>query len=152
MARVPGPPSQGPGCLVPYVGLVIEIWQWLRRSERQPAAHGEWSWYQPPPAYRPAAAPPMQAQQPVYQHPVRRDPDVTAALVASLGSLFCCPLLGIAGVILGVRSYKRIKCSGGWLSGSGLAVAAIVISISSITVWTIAVILLFMVGASGTMQ
>jgi hypothetical protein len=152
MARVPGPPSQGPGCLVPYVGLVIEIWQWLRRSERQPTAHGQRPWYQPPPAYRPSAAPPMQAQPPVYQHLVRRDPDVTAALVASLGGLFCCPLLGIAGVILGIRSHERIKRSRGWLSGSGLAVAAIVISISSITVWAVAVILLFMVSASGTMQ
>jgi uncharacterized membrane protein len=61
-----------------------------------------------------------------------------AALVCAIGSVFLIPIiLAIIGFVLGLVGRRDISRSGGRLTGNGLCVAAIIISVVSFVGWVI---------------
>jgi hypothetical protein len=81
--------------------------------------------------------------------PASADGRATAALVVGIVG-FCIPLLGgIASIILGTSSRKRIDSSAGRLSGRGMAVAGVVLGAVQIFAW-VALIALSLLGRNGT--
>jgi hypothetical protein len=60
-----------------------------------------------------------------------------------LGLLCCCWPAGIAGIVLGFMSRKEIDASGGVQTGSGMALAGIILGILSIVAAVIYLILYF---------
>ncbi len=109
----------------------------------------------PPPTGQYGAPPPGQwgASPPAGQYggpsqpgaTPRNDGQAVAALVCSLvGLLFCGVVLGIVGIVLGVQSRTRIRQSGGWLTGEGMASAGIYIGIADLVLG--ALLLVFILG------
>lgn len=83
----------------------------------------------PPPAPHPGDPPPPYPVVP-YVYAAPTDGGATGALVCGiLGAvgIFLCPIvglvLGIFGLVLGLRSRQRIRASAGQLGGDGLALA-----------------------------
>jgi hypothetical protein len=66
-----------------------------------------------------------------YAQPQTSQKAIWALVTGILG--FCCGLLGIVGIILGVVAKKEIDASNGALSGRGMAQAGLVLGIIALT-------------------
>ncbi len=103
----------------------------------QPAGYG------PPPGYPPPNyGPPGYGQQPAYGYPAPTAGTNTLAIIALVASFFCSP----AGLVMGFIARGQIKQSG--QGGSGIALAAIIISAVSIVVGVLAFGSLVLIGSS----
>lgn len=77
-----------------------------------------------------------------YLGPAKRDGGSTGALVLGILSILCAGLFGMAfgvgAIVTGTLSRRRIRASGGLLSGEGTATAGLVLGIIGLIVSTIA--------------
>ncbi|MDQ2729685.1 MAG: DUF4190 domain-containing protein [Actinomycetota bacterium] len=72
-----------------------------------------------------------------------------AALVCSIASVFLVPIIpAIVGFILGAIGRRDIKRSGGQLGGSGMCLAAIIISVLSFIGWVSFIVVVVIAAAN----
>jgi Domain of unknown function (DUF4190) len=105
-----------------------------------PQPPGQYGAPPPPPPPGQWGAPPPAGQYggPQPGGTPKNDGQALGALICSLvGLAFCGVILGIVGIVLGVTSRNRIRQSGGWLTGEGMASAGIYIGIADLVVWVL---------------
>jgi Domain of unknown function (DUF4190) len=83
-----------------------------------------------------------------YGAPAVQHPQAIVAMVLGILGLAVCPLIGIAGLVLGNKARKEIDASAGMLAGRGMATAGFVLGIISIA-FTLLVILVIVLGVAG---
>jgi hypothetical protein len=109
----------------------------------------------PPPPSQPGAPPPGWQQPPVapgYQAPAQTDGMAVAALVCSIASIVICwafPVPAVVALFLASSSNRKIKASGGRLTGEGMNTAARIIGWIGIGIAVIFWIVIIAVAASG---
>jgi hypothetical protein len=85
-----------------------------------------------------------------YLGPAKRDGGSTGALVLGILSLLCAGIFGMAfgvgAIVTGLLSRRRIRASGGMLSGEGTATTGLVLGILGLIVSTIAFVYLTFVN------
>jgi Domain of unknown function (DUF4190) len=83
-----------------------------------------------------------------YDTPAVQHPQAIIAMVLGILGLAVCPLIGIAGLVLGSKARKEIDASAGRFAGRGMATAGFVLGIISVVV-TVLVILAIILGVAG---
>lgn len=69
----------------------------------------------------------------------------TTALVFGILGLICCPVFGIAAIVLGQQEVSRIDQGMSAIEGRGLAQAGYILGIVSLVVWVLGVLPLIMI-------
>lgn len=113
--------------------------------------------YQPVSPQPPYAGPPTppavgyaQPGQASYPAAPRTSTSAIVALVLAIGSWVVCPILpAIAGVILGYSARREIRRSAGWVTGDGLAQAAVIVSWINIGLYAVVLVVLGAIVALG---
>lgn len=115
---------------------------------------------QPPPSSGWSPTPPSPYGTPPYGGPPagvpgygKTDGMAVAALVCGILSFVCFgPLTGIAAIILGVLSRKRIDQSGGTLTGRGMATTGLVLGSIAVAITVIVLLVMIILAASGELD
>lgn len=79
----------------------------------------------------------------------RTNQKAIVSLVTGIAGILCCGPLGIAAIIFGVMARKEIDQSGRMQTGSGLAMAGIILGVLAMA-WTALALLLLSTGAIST--
>jgi Domain of unknown function (DUF4190) len=77
--------------------------------------------------------------------PARQDGGATAAMVLGICSLVLCGLLGPVALFIGISARRRIRESGGYLSGDGQATAGIVMGAITSALIALAIVLIVVI-------